>query len=76
MHIYNIHFVSMNSLFSAFRYIFHKTSLKLNIKHFTATFPLVLLHKSENLELNTLQHNYCDYVRIQKILIFFSFYDL
>lgn len=35
------------SLFPVFRYIFHKTELKLNIKHLTETFPIVLLHKSE-----------------------------
>lgn len=62
-----IHF----SLFSTFRYIFHKAELKLNIKHFTETLPFVLLQGSETLELNTSQHNYCDDVRIQEALILF-----
>lgn len=64
------------SLFSAFRCIFHKTGLKADIKRFTETFPFVLLQESENLELNTSQHNYSDDVRIQKVLIFFSCFDL
>lgn len=58
-------------LFSTFRYIFCKTELKLNIKHFTETFRFVLLQESENLELNTSQHYYCDDVRTQKVFGFF-----